>query len=264
MSRIITDSNGRPYMGSNGKVLTVDASIDPNIKAVNIRDGVSVMGVEGTLVEAKQEESFNETYTTNGQRTLTPSSGKAFSGGTVTVNVQPRLQSKTATPSTAQQGISPDSGYDGLSGVTVSAVTSSIDSNIQAGNIKKDVTILGVTGTLEASSGEVIQVNDNTKTLTNKTSLTATGLSVVAEETGTYTISWAAWRSYNGSTFSTRVYVGGTAKGTDHTSWTNTYGQYVKETSISVTKGQTVEVYARTSSGSSRAIAVNNLIMRKN
>lgn len=32
-------------------------------------------------------------------------------------------------------------------------VTSSIDSNIQAGNIKKDVTILGVTGTYEGSGG---------------------------------------------------------------------------------------------------------------
>lgn len=32
-------------------------------------------------------------------------------------------------------------------------ITSSIDSNIQAGNIKKDVTILGVTGTYEGSGG---------------------------------------------------------------------------------------------------------------
>jgi hypothetical protein len=42
-------------------------------------------------------------------------------------------------------------GYDGLSSVTVNAVTSSIDGNIQAGNIKKDVTILGITGTYEST-----------------------------------------------------------------------------------------------------------------
>ena len=35
--------------------------------------------------------------------------------------------------------------------MTVNAVSSSIDSNIQAGNIKKDVTILGVTGTYESA-----------------------------------------------------------------------------------------------------------------
>ena len=33
-------------------------------------------------------------------------------------------------------------------------VTSAIDSNIQAENIKKDVTILGVTGTYEGSGGD--------------------------------------------------------------------------------------------------------------
>ena len=38
---------------------------------------------------------------------------------------------------------------DGYSPINVSAVTSSIDSNIQPENIKKNVTILGVTGTLE-------------------------------------------------------------------------------------------------------------------
>lgn len=62
------------------------------------------------------------------------------------------LQSKTVDPKTTQQTITPDSGYTGLSGVTVNAVTSSIDSNIQASNIKKGVTILNVTGTLEQSA----------------------------------------------------------------------------------------------------------------
>ena len=47
---------------------------------------------------------------------------------------------------------------DGNGNVLISSnnaleVTSSIDSNIQAGNIKKDVTILGVTGTYEGSGG---------------------------------------------------------------------------------------------------------------
>lgn len=40
-----------------------------------------------------------------------------------------------------------------LSGNEALEVTASIDSNIVAGNIKKDVTILGVTGTYEGSGG---------------------------------------------------------------------------------------------------------------
>ena len=57
-------------------------------------------------------------------------------------------QSKPVTPTTQQQIIEPDAPtYNGLSQVTVAGVTSAIDSNIQASNIKNGVTILGVQGT---------------------------------------------------------------------------------------------------------------------
>lgn len=58
----------------------------------------------------------------------------------------PSLQNKTVTPTTSKQTITASSSYDGLGTVTVNAVTSAIDSNIVAGNIKSGVTILGVTG----------------------------------------------------------------------------------------------------------------------
>ena len=61
----------------------------------------------------------------------------------------PNLQAKTAEPATTAQVVTADEGYDGLSSVTVDAVTADIDANIVAGNIKKDVQILGVTGTME-------------------------------------------------------------------------------------------------------------------
>jgi len=56
------------------------------------------------------------------------------------------------TPTTSVQTINPDTGKV-FNQVNVSAVTSSIDANIQAENIKKDVSILGVTGTLEGEGG---------------------------------------------------------------------------------------------------------------
>lgn len=63
-------------------------------------------------------------------------------------------QEKTVTPSTVAQEVTPDENYTCLSKVTVEAVTSTIDSNITAENIKKDISILGVTGTLESGGGE--------------------------------------------------------------------------------------------------------------
>ena len=63
--------------------------------------------------------------------------------------IPPRTQEKEATPTTRVQEITPDRYYTGLSKVTINAVTSDIDSNIVAGNIKEGVEILGVTGTYE-------------------------------------------------------------------------------------------------------------------
>ena len=65
----------------------------------------------------------------------------------------PVITSLSVTPTTSAQTITAPSGTDGYSPVNVAAVTSSIDANIIAGNIKKDVTILGVTGSYEGSGG---------------------------------------------------------------------------------------------------------------
>ena len=63
--------------------------------------------------------------------------------------IPPRTQEKEANPTTSVQEITPDQYYTGLSKVTINAVTSDIDSDIVAGNIKEGVEILGVTGTYE-------------------------------------------------------------------------------------------------------------------
>lgn len=94
------------------KVNAVTNEIDTNIKSENIKDGISILGVEGNLVE--------------------------LNGQTITV-----------APSTAEKVINPEEGYNGITQVTVEAVTNNIDTNIKQENIKKDVSILGITGTLE-------------------------------------------------------------------------------------------------------------------
>lgn len=56
------------------------------------------------------------------------------------------LQEKAIVPLTGEVVVTADESFDGLSKVTVGAVTSSIDSNIISENIKSGVSILGVEG----------------------------------------------------------------------------------------------------------------------
>ena len=158
----------------------VTSSIDSNITAGNIKRGISILGVTGTFDGGALQSKTVKSSTS--KQTVTPSSGyyglssvvvnpyvldsktvkSSTSKQTVTsskdglssVIVEPYvLDSKTVDPST--NNITVTSSKDGLSSVTVNPVTSSIDSNIQAGNIKKDVTILGVTGTYEGGGDPV-------------------------------------------------------------------------------------------------------------
>lgn len=175
-----------PDSGYNGitkiTLNPVTSSIDENIVASNIKQGVSILGVTGTLEIKADPVLQSKTITpTKLNQTITADTGyDALSSvvvngvtsdidsnitagnikegvsilgvtGTLKPVAAPNLQSKSATPLTTNQTIEPDEGYDGLSYVSISKVDSSIDSNIVAGNIKKDISILGVTGTYEGS-----------------------------------------------------------------------------------------------------------------
>lgn len=90
-------------------------------------------------------------YTKNGDYSVElPEGYDGFSSVDVKVDVQPKLQHKEVDPQTHTISVGFDrSEYDGLMSVQVNAVTAGIDENIKADNIKKDVTILGITGTME-------------------------------------------------------------------------------------------------------------------
>ncbi len=121
-------------------VNAVSNAIDSNITAGNIRDGVTILGVSGTYAGNNQSKTVDSSTVA---QSITPDQGYTGLGK---VDINPYvLDTKTVNPSTNSQTVT--SSEDGLSSVTVNAVTSSIDQNIAAGNIKDGVTILGVTGT---------------------------------------------------------------------------------------------------------------------
>lgn len=90
--------------------------------------------------------------------------GKAAGGSEELV-----LQNKTVIPSASMQIIEPDSGYTGLSYVTVEG-----DNNLVAKNIKSGVSIFGVTGMLEGD--EPVSIDSFTIDVSNGGLITATAV----------------------------------------------------------------------------------------
>lgn len=72
-----------------------------------------------------------------------------------------KLQKKEVQPRTVSQLVYPDSGFNGLSEVSVNAVTNEIDKNIKSENIKKDISILGVQGNVEELKGTKLEITRN-------------------------------------------------------------------------------------------------------
>lgn len=65
--------------------------------AENIKKGVDIGGVTGTLETQKEEEAGTATITENGSQTFSPTSGKVFSNFTVTTNVPTGVDTDDAT-----------------------------------------------------------------------------------------------------------------------------------------------------------------------
>ncbi len=141
------------YGFSTVTVNAVTASVDSNIIASNIKSGVEILNVTGTVIELSGEELI---VTSNG--IYEPSTGN--NGLTkVTVDVNPDLEDITINPATTSQTlVSDDYGYGTI---TVNPVTATIDSDIIATNIKSGVEILGVTGTVTESVTQELAVSVN-------------------------------------------------------------------------------------------------------
>lgn len=191
-----------PDAGKNLSKVTVTKP--STLVASNIKTGVSIGGVTGTLEAKKDEEAKTvDLAMASGDQTITPTSGKVLSQvvvkkpatmlpenikkdvniggvtGTLEPQTAPKLQTKTVTPTKSQQSVSPDSGYDGLSGVTVNAIpdnyviptgTVNITTNGTHDVSGKASVVVAVPSSQPTLNAPTIAINDKTLTITNPAS----------------------------------------------------------------------------------------------
>lgn len=199
-------ASGNQIISSDaGKNLSKVTVTKPStLVASNIKTGVSIGGVTGTLEAKKDEEAKTvDLAMASGDQTIPPTSGKVLSQvvvkkpatliagnikkdvniggvtGTLEPQTAPKLQTKIVTPTKSQQTVSPDSGYDGLSGVTVNAIpdnyviptgTVNITTNGTHDVSGKASVVVAVPSSQPTLNAPTIAINDKTLTITNPAS----------------------------------------------------------------------------------------------
>ena len=134
------------------------------------------------------------------------------------------------------------------SGATGTAVTVSASELVSGSETKTANGTYNVTNLAElvvdvsGGSSKNVQVAQSTSRATSSTYTSL--VSLTCSTAGTYDVYWSCFRSTTGGTTGSQLYIGGTEYGSANTSFTN-HVQNNHLTGVTLTKNQTVEVYAR-------------------
>ena len=126
--------------------------------------------------------------------------------------------------------------------VSVSASELVSGSETKTANGTYDVTNLAELVVNVSGSSKNVQVAQSTSRVSSTSMTGISNFSISVAETGTYDVYYSAFRSSTSGTWSTQLYVAGSAYGSSQTSWSN-HIQNVHLTNVSLTKNQTVQVY---------------------
>ena len=264
-SQTITADSG--YDGLSSVQINAMPSGSATTPATTITSSPTISVSSGGLITASNSKTQSVTPTV--------SAGYVSSGtaGTITVSGSNTSQlttqaAQTIHPSTSDQTITSGKYLTGTQTIKAVTMTNLTAANIKSGVVVKvgdstdDDCVTSVTGTYTGGGGSSLNMQwyQGYQSIQNN-GYKATNVKLTVAQTGTYTVSWTCWRGSSSGTMKSRLYIGDTAQA-EQTTWTNTYGQHVEMTNVSLTANQTITVYA--SSGSnSRYIGVSNLIIKQ-
>lgn len=162
----------------------------------------------------------------------------------------PSYQSKTVTPTTSTQNVTPDSGYDALSQVTVNPIPSQYI--IPTGNLAitqngNDINVSQyATVSVNVSGGGSSMNAQSAQSTTRATSSSYTEvISLTCAVAGTYDVYWSTFRSSTSGTWGSELYINDTLYGSAHTgSWSN-HIQNIHLTNVSLSANADVAVRVR-------------------
>ena len=151
--------------------------------------------------------------------------------------------SVTVTPSVTRTAGYVTAGTANGTAVTVSASELVSGSETKTANGTYDVTNLAeLVVNVASGSSKNVQVAQSTSRATSSTYTSV--VSLTCSTAGTYDVYWDCFRSSTGGTNGSQLYLGGTEYGSANTAFTN-HVQTNHLTGVSISKNQTVAVYAR-------------------
>lgn len=227
-------SGGSPNLQAKSNISPTTSS--QTIQADNGYDGLSSVQINAMPSGTAGTPSASKGTVSNHQVTVTPSVTNTtgyITGGT-----------KTGTGVT----------------VTASELASGNKSITSNGNNIDVVGYSTVSVNVSGSTGKNVQVYSGYESVKNNGYI-ASDVKLTVAKSGTYNVSWVAWRSSSQGTMGTNLYKNSTS-GTNQQTFTGTYGQCITLTNQQYNADDVLTIYA-TSGSNSRTIYIGNLVIEE-